>query len=66
MSNRQNRRTYYTPEDNGGALIGPMRAVTHAYQIEPEMGRKAVRYVRRHAHDAELLIEILGLTDHDS
>lgn len=46
---------------DGGALLRPQRISRGAYAIDEELGARAVAYVRKHADDAELLIEILGL-----
>lgn len=60
------RRHYVSVEDNAGALLATVRATTGAYEIEAEIGRKAVRFIRKHVtEDPDLLIDILGLTKHD-
>lgn len=60
------RRTYYSVDDNGGALIAQVRGTSGAFAPDDETGRKAVSYIRRAVkEDPDLLIEILGLTEHD-
>ena len=65
MAERE-KRHYYTFADNGGALAVPVRMASGVYDVEPQIAAKAIRFIRTHApDDAELLIEILGLTEHD-
>lgn len=65
MTERE-KRHYYTFADNGGALAVPIRMTSGAYGADPETAAKAIRFIRTHAtDDAELLIDILGLTEHD-
>lgn len=59
----RNRRTYYAP-DNNGVTLRPNGSI----DVERETAEKAIRAIRRNANDtddASLLIDILGLTEHD-
>lgn len=63
MTERE-KRHYYTFADNGGALAAPVRMASGAYAPDPQVAAKAIRFIRTHApDDAELLMDILGLTD---
>lgn len=61
------RRTYYAP-DNSGSGLTAVRASRAGTDVEKETAHKAIRTVCQHAEDADdarLLLEILGLTEHD-
>ncbi len=62
-----NKRTHYEIGDNGGALIAQVRGTAGAYALDEATARKAIDYIRSHVtEDPDLLIEILGLTEHDN
>lgn len=57
------RRTYYAPDDNGATL-----GASGTTGVERETAEKARRVVRKLANDtddADLLMDILGLTEHE-
>jgi hypothetical protein len=58
------RHNYHAFTD-GGALLRTRPITRGAYVVDETVGRRAVEFIRRHAEDAELIIEILGLTDHE-
>lgn len=61
------KRKTYQIDDNGGALISQVRGTAGAFALDAETGRKAAQYIRDNVtEDPDLLIEILGLTEHDN
>lgn len=55
-------RYYFGVRDDSGAMISPLRTEGKVTPDADE-AEKAIRYLRSHAEDYELLMDILGLTN---
>lgn len=59
------RHTYLPYGENWGSMAPPSQSIRAAYEPDQDTAESAIRYIRRIATDADLIIEILGLTKYE-